>query len=106
MAFTELCMRYGEINQMLFTEQIFSSFFAVLSGLTAGIVSSSLFVTLIVLVYLPEKHSIPLTMYSSCWDFARLLLFLTVMCAMCFFMMKRTVKKMKINESLKLGEDG
>ena len=39
------------------------------------------------------------------WDIVKLLLFLVLMCGVCLLVMKRFVKRMKLNESMKLGED-
>lgn len=98
-------MRLRELNRMLVHEQLYSSLPSLLSGLLSGGVSTCLFVTLIALVYLPEKHNVALYMVVEPWDMIKLLLFLVLMCSICILVMKRLVRGMKLNESMKLGED-
>lgn len=98
-------MRLFELNRMLVHEQLYSSLPSIFSGMLSGGVSTCLFVTLIALVYLPEKHNVALHMVVEPWDIVKLLLFLVLMCGVCLLVMKRFVKRMKLNESMKLGED-
>lgn len=98
-------MRLFELNRMLVHEQLYSSLPSIFSGMLSGGVSTCLFVTLIALVYLPEKHNVALHMVVEPWDIAKLLLFLLFMCGICLLVMKRLVKRMKLSESMKLGED-
>ena len=98
-------MNMGEINQMLMNEQIFSSFLAVLGGAGVGILSSTLFVKLVAIVYLPEKHNIALEIFSNGWDMLRLFIVVVVMFVVCLIVLRTILKNMKIAQALKLGED-
>ena len=98
-------MNMGEINQMLMNEQIFSSFLAVLGGAGVGILSSTLFVKLVAIVYLPEKHNIALEIFSNGWDMMRLFIVVVVMFVVCLIVLRTILKNMKIAQALKLGED-
>lgn len=90
---------------MLFVEQFFSSVLAMVAGFVAGTLGSRLFLTLVAIVYLPQKHCIPLTVYSAWQDMVKLLFVLVGMGTICMFVMKKMVITMKLNECLKLGEE-
>lgn len=94
-----------EINQMLKTEQLFSSVLSMVAGLLSGQICTILFITLVATIYLPQKHCVPLAVYSAWQDLAKLVVVLIAMCFICFGVMKRLVNSMKLNESLKMGED-
>lgn len=98
-------MNMGEINKMLMNEQIFSSLLAVLGGAGVGILSSTLFVKLAAIVYLPEKHNIALEIFSNGWDMVRLFIVVVVMFVVCLVVLRTILKNMKIAQALKLGED-
>lgn len=98
-------MTFREIFRMLFVEQFFSSVLAMVAGFVAGTLGSRLFLTLVAIVYLPQKHCIPLTVYSAWQDMVKLLFVLVGMGTICMFVMKKMVITMKLNECLKLGEE-
>lgn len=98
-------MNMREINQMLMNEQVFSSFLAVLGGTGVGVLASLLFVRLVAIVYLPEKHNIALEIYSNAWDMARLFIVVIIMFVVCLIVLRTILKNMKIAQALKLGED-
>lgn len=98
-------MNMRELNKMLMNEQVFSSLLAVLGGTGVGILSTTLFVKLVAIVYLPEHHNIELQIFSNGWDMARLFIVIAVMFVVCLMVLRTILKNMKIAQALKLGED-
>ena len=98
-------MSMREINAMLVNEQIFSSVLAVAGGAGVGVSATILFVKIVALVYLPQRHNIPITVYSNMWDMIRLAGVVVIMFAVCLIVLRLLLKNMKIAQALKLGED-
>lgn len=98
-------MRMREINYMLINEQIFSSLFASLAGGCAGALSTWLFVRLIALIYLPEKHNIAIRVDIYPSDLAKLTGVLLTVVLLCYLVLCLLLRKMKIAQALRLGED-
>jgi putative ABC transport system permease protein len=98
-------MTMKEINRMLVNEQIFASLLSVLAGVGVGIISTRLFVKLLALVYLPEKHNIALEGYIASGDMLKLVVIFAMVFVLCLTVLRRLVKNMKIVHALKLGED-
>ena len=90
---------------MLSLEQIFLSLGPFAAGIGAGTVATFLFSKLFAVVYLPEKHAVPLEMYTSAADFLRLTLIIGGSMLLCYIIIHRIVRRMKITDALKLGED-
>ena len=95
----------GEVSRMLSLEQLFLSLGPFAAGIGAGTVASFLFSKLFAVVYLPEKHAVPLEMYTSGMDFLRLALIIGGSMLLCYIIIRRIVRRMKITDALKLGED-
>ena len=95
----------GEINKMLSLEQMFMSLSPVLAGAGAGTLATILFARIFAVVYLPEKHPIKLMTYISGMDMIRLGVIIGVAIIVCFMIIRRIIKGLKITEALKLGED-
>jgi putative ABC transport system permease protein len=95
----------GEINKMLSLEQMFMSLSPVLAGAGAGTLATILFAKIFAVVYLPEKHPIKLMTYISGMDMIRLGVIIGVAIIVCFMIIRRIIKGLKITEALKLGED-
>ena len=95
----------GEINRMLSLEQIFMSLGPVLAGVGAGMLATVLFAKIYAVVYLPEKHAIKLLTYISGGDMIRLGIIIGGAIIACFIIIRTIIKKLKITEALKLGED-
>ncbi len=95
----------GEVSRMLTIEQIFTSLGPVLAGIGAGSVATVLFAKLFSVVYLPEKHAVELATYVSGSDFLRLGIIIGGAMILCFLVIHGIVRRMKITEALKLGED-
>ena len=94
-----------EVNRMLTLEQIFLSLGPVLAGVGAGSVATKLFSKLFAVVYLPEKHAVSLETYISGADFLRLGVIIGASIIVCFIIIRQIIRRMKITEALKLGED-
>lgn len=98
-------MRMKEIKTMLINEQIFLSILPLLSGAGIGMAATALFVRLISIVYLPEKHNIGITVYIYLTDMLELAAVQLVAVAICYVVISRLLKRMKIAQALRLGED-
>ncbi len=95
----------GEINRMLSLEQMFMSLGPVLAGVGAGTLATILFSKVFAVVYLPEKHPIKLMTYISGMDMIRLGIIVGAAIIICFIIIRSIIKRLKITEALKLGED-
>lgn len=98
-------MRMREINRMLINEQLFSSLLAILAGGGVGALSTWLFVRLIALIYLPEKHNIGIQICIYGADMAKLAAVILAVVLLCFMVLRLLLKNMKIAQALRLGED-
>lgn len=98
-------MRMKEIHRMLINEQIFSSVLPIAAGGGIGMLGTWLFVKLIALVYLPRKHNIDIRIQIYGVDMAKLFCVILAVVLVCFFVIRRLLKNMKIAQALKLGED-
>lgn len=98
-------MRMSGIRKMLINEQIFGSLLPVIAGGGAGMLSTLLFARLIALVYLPEEHNIAVRIYMDMSDVIRILVIVLAAVIVCFIVIRRILKNMKIAQALKLGED-
>ena len=94
-----------EINSMLVNEHIFSTLLSVLSGTGVGVVASALFIKLFTIIFLPQKHNIPIKFVYNMGDYTKLAVIILGMIIICMICLRRIVKKMDISKSLKLGED-
>ena len=66
---------------------------------------TQLFARLIALVYLPDKHNIPIRIMVNPWDMVKLSVVVLLVAVLCYSLMQRMLRKMKIAEAIKLGED-
>ena len=94
-----------EVNRMLSLEQLFLSLGPVLAGVGAGSLATLLFSKLFAVVYLPEKHAVSLSTYVSGMDLLRLGVIIGTSIILCFIIIRQIIRRMKITEALKLGED-
>ncbi len=99
-------MRMREVKAMLLNEQIFLSFLPLLAGAGIGIAATAMFVRLISIIYLPQKHNIGVNVYIYPSDMLELAGVLFVAIAVCYVVISRLLKSMKIAQALRLGEDG
>lgn len=98
-------MRMREVKAMLLNEQIFLSFLPLLAGAGIGITATAMFVKLISIIYLPQKHNIGVNVYIYQSDILELAGVLFVAVAVCYVVISRLLKSMKIAQALRLGED-
>lgn len=98
-------MRMREVKAMLLNEQIFLSFMPLLAGAGIGIAVTAMFVRLISIIYLPQKHNIGVNVYIYPSDMLELAGVLFVAVAVCYVVISRLLKSMKIAQALRLGED-
>ncbi|RHC38327.1 ABC transporter permease [Agathobacter rectalis] len=98
-------MRMREVKAMLLNEQIFLSFLPLLAGAGIGITATAMFVRLISIIYLPQKHNIGVNVYIYPSDMLELTGVLFVAVAVCYVVISRLLKRMKIAQALRLGED-
>ena len=57
---------------MLVNEHIFSTLLSVLSGTGVGVVASALFIKLFTIIFLPQKHNIPIKFVYNMGDYTKL----------------------------------
>ncbi len=98
-------MRMREVKAMLLNEQIFLSFLPLFAGAGIGITATAMFVRLISIIYLPQKHNIGVNVYIYPSDMLELTGVLFVAVAVCYVVISRLLKSMKIAQALRLGED-
>ena len=98
-------MSVSQVNKMLLNEHVFSTLFAVISGVMVGAVSTLLFSKLMAIVYLPQKHNLDIYIYFEAMDSVKLLIVVTVMIVICLIVLRKIIKSMNITQALKLGED-
>ena len=67
--------------------------------------ASIMFIPLLAIVYLPEKHNISIQMHFLGMDMLQIGAVLLVVAVACFGVMLRILKNMKIAQALKMGED-
>ena len=99
-------MRMREVKAMLFKRaDIFYHFLPLLAGAGIGITATAMFVRLISIIYLPQKHNIGVNVYIYQSDMLELAGVLFVAVAVCYVVISRLLKSMKIAQALRLGED-
>ncbi len=98
-------LKMGEIIRMLVMEHFFSSFLAILAGVGAGILTSVLYNGVVSIVYLPAKHSIPMTLKILGSDVMKPVVIILLALLAAFLIISRIIRKMRISETLKMGED-
>ncbi len=98
-------MPIKSIYGMLLNEQFFGSILPILAGGGVGALGTLLFVKLLALVYLPKKHNIAIRMFIYGGDIWKLFAVVMLVVIICLFVIWKLLKKMRIAEALKLGED-
>lgn len=98
-------MRMGEVRKMILTEQLFASAGPVLAGGGIGAVTTLLFVRLLMVVYLPQKHNLAIEIYIYPTDLLKLLAVLLAVMLFCYLIIRKILRSMKIAKALRLGED-
>ncbi len=103
--FRAMGMSMGEVLGMLFNEQIFISGISIASGIGIGKLASKLFVPMIQTVYSGGDQLIPLEIQSAIGDTMKLYIVVAVVMIVCMVILGWIIKKIKIAQALKLGED-
>lgn len=98
-------MGIRKVYGMVFTEQIICLAGAVTAGGILGMLASILFIPLLAIVYLPKKHNISIEMHFMGTDLLQIGAVLFLAAAVCFLVLLRILKNMKIAQALKMGED-
>ncbi len=103
--FRAMGMTSGEVMVMLGCEQIFVSGLSVLMGYFIGIGAAKLFVPLIQVAYSSADRVLPLAVIASNADLAKLFIIVGIVMLVCISVIAYMVKRLKISQALKLGED-
>lgn len=103
--FRAMGMHMKDIWKQLIIEQLFCTMLPVIMGGILGMGSTLLFAKLVSISYLPEKHNIPIRFYIQTSDIFLIYGIMLIAVILCFAVLRRIIKKMKIAQALKLGED-
>ena len=103
--FRAMGMSMGEIILMLFNEQLYVSGMSIAVGVGAGLLGSRLYVPLVQLAYVKAATPLPLEVSLGGSDVIRLLIAVLVVVALCMCILGTIIRKLKIAQALKLGED-
>lgn len=93
------------IISMLFWEQVLTSGVAVLMGITIGGVASKLYVPFLQIIYSSAEQVPPFKVVAYASDYVKVYLVVIVMLVGSFGVLASFIKRMKIHQALKLGED-
>ena len=103
--FRAMGMTMKEVLSMLFNEQIFVSGVSIVAGIGIGKLASQLFVPMIQMVYNSGKQLLPAEIQNATDDTLKMYIVVAVVMLLCFGILGWLIKKIKIAEALKLGED-
>ena len=99
-------MNHVAIKQsLLVTEQALVSLSSVAAGAVVGVLASRLYVPLIQMSYTAMDITLPLRIVAEGSDYARLFLVFGVGFVACLTVLAVLVKRIRIAQALKLGED-
>ncbi len=103
--FRAMGMTMGEILGMLGNEQIFLSLSSIIAGALVGKLAAKLYVPLIQMAYSADSQLIPLEVVSRQSDAMQLYLVVGIVMVVCMVVLGQLIRKIKIAQALKLGED-
>lgn len=103
--FRAMGMSMKEIVVMLINEQLYVSGLSIAIGVGAGVLASKLFVPLVQLAYVKSEMPLPLEVSLAGSDVVRLLAVVLLVMAICMAILGTIIRKLKIAQALKLGED-
>ncbi len=103
--FRAMGMSMGEILVMLLNEQLYVSGLSIAAGVGVGILASKLYVPLVQLAYVRAETPLPLEVSLAGSDVLRLLVVVLLVMALCMVILGTIIRKLKIAQALKLGED-
>ncbi|MBQ2433225.1 MAG: ABC transporter permease, partial [Clostridia bacterium] len=98
-------MSMREIFTMLINEQILISVVSIVLGGVIGFVASSLFMPMIQIAYSSIDNALPLTNAINITATTQLFTIVGCMLLMCMVILAAIIRRMKIAQALKLGED-
>lgn len=103
--FRAMGMSMREVLGMLINEQVFISGISILSGVLVGKLAAQLYVPLIQMAYSSAEQVIPLEIQGAGGDQLKLYLVVGLVMVVCMLILGWMIKKIKIAQALKLGED-
>lgn len=95
----------NKIITILIGEQLLISGLATITGILVGLYASNIFVPLVNLSSNPKEKILPFRTVSFIGNYINLGLFMVIILTCCILILIRIVKKIKIDQALKLGED-
>lgn len=99
-------MTMGEVKGMIVLEQLFSSVPAVIFGVLSGMIAAWAYVPLIEVAYVSDTvKSLPTRIVQEFSDMTQLAVSIICMFVICMMIIMRNIKKLKIAQALKLGEE-
>lgn len=98
-------MSQRSILGMILIEQVLVSLVAIGFGLILGDVTSYLCVPLFEMVYSAGERVIPFNVVHQANDYLKIYLVIAVMLTIGFFVLRKVISSIKIDQALKLGED-
>ncbi|MDR2606282.1 MAG: ABC transporter permease [Oscillospiraceae bacterium] len=102
--FRAMGLTMGNLISMLLCEQVLISGTSIAAGIGIGILAGELFVPLIQVGYATGTH-LPLIVASEPGDFVRLMTITGAILIICIFVLGTIIRRLKIAQALKLGED-
>jgi len=103
--FRAMGMSMGEVLLMLINEHIFISGAAIAIGAVVGWLTAKLYMPLIQIAYSSSDRALPLQVVTGSSDMQRLAIIIGLMIVICLVILGGLIRKMKIAQALKLGED-
>lgn len=95
----------GETNRMIWIEELFLTIVSILVGLFSGLISIRLFTPLFTALYLPENSLVKLDISMNRTDIFIVLAVVGVIFVICSIILSNVMRKLKISDAVKLGED-
>jgi len=98
-------MTVGELIMMLINEHFWQSITSVAAGVGIGYLVSRLYIPLIQIAYTSADSSLPLEITRNMSEHIRLIAIILVVLVVCINVLITLVRKLKIAQAIKLGED-
>ena len=98
-------MSVKEIVGMLINEQFWQSVLSIISGAGIGYLVSRLYIPLIQIAYSSADASLPLAVSVNLTDHIKLFSIIAVVLILCVMLLIALIKRLKMAQALKLGED-
>lgn len=103
--FRAMGMSMKEIFTMLLNEQFWISLMSIITGALVGYLTSRLFMPLIQIAYSSSENALPLEVVSYASDNIRLGIVVGLIVLVCLAVLAVLIRRLKIAQALKLGED-